>query len=417
MVPRSTKRASHCRGTGRNGALRAAALLAVIVTGCERSPTYYRDVEPILARNCVTCHRRGGVAPTPPLETFEQAASAAGKIRLAVQMRDMPPWGAENTGLCGKWKGALWLPDSELRALVRWTENPQPGDASAAKATPASAPRSFRASGVALDTGGDFRPGLGPDAYRCFVVDLALPTDRFATAFRAVSSEPRSVEHVALYTSDSPETDAALSALDAADSSLGYSCYGTARVPAVRLLASFNWDSPVSRLPSGFGVRLRAGRRAVIQIHYNPIATGLGIPTRTRVELELGDRVREATFIAVSPNDFALAPRSTHVEARVETRLPRAVTVLGVAPRMHSLGRTMQLDRASGDTWRCTGNFDHWDFYRQRFFELDPPLELRAGTRLRLSCAYDTQSRGEPTRMGDGIADEECVANLLVPKD
>jgi len=167
-------------------------------------------------------------------------------------------------------------------------------------------------------------------------------------------------------------------------------------------------------MPPGFGVKLRAGRKAVVQIHYDPIATGLGVATRTRIELELDGGAQEATYIPISPDAFALAPRSTHVEARAEATLAHAVTVLGVAPRMHSLGRAMELDRRTAGDWRCTGNFDHWNFYHQRLFVLESPLVLEAGTRLRLSCAYDTESRGEPTHLGDGIEDEECRADLLV---
>lgn len=388
--------------------------VACAAQSCDRTPTYYDDVRPILSRSCVECHSRAGVAPTPRLETLEEVASVAGKIRLAVKMRDMPPWGVDNTGLCGTWKGALWLPDTELRTLVKWTENPIPGDPKHARDAPRRADLPFRSSGLVADIGGDFRPGLGPDAYRCFVTDPGVKMDGVATAFRAVSTERRSVEHVALYASDSPETDAALAALDAADPALGYSCYGSSGVSSARLLTSFTWDSAVSRLPRGYGVRLEAGRTIVVQIHYNPIATGLGVPTRTRIEIELDEHARVASFITVSPRSFQLAPRSTHVEARGEVTLSNAVRLLGVVPHMHSLGKAMQLDRGSGEEWACTGNFDHWNFYRQRFFELEKPLELGAGTRLRVSCAYDTESRGEPVRMGDGIEEEECAAALLV---
>jgi Copper type II ascorbate-dependent monooxygenase, C-terminal domain len=392
----------------------AVAVMACGAQSCDRAPTYYEDVRPILSRSCAPCHSRGGVAPTPRLETLEEITSALGKIRLAVKMRDMPPWGAENTGLCGTWKGALWLPDAELRTLVKWTENPIPGDPKRARDAPRPAEPSFRSSGLVADIGGDFRPGLGPDAYRCFVTEPGVTKDAVATAFRATSTERRSVEHVALYASDSPETDAALTALDAIDPALGYSCYGSSGVSSARLLASFTWDSPVLRMPRGYGVRLRAGRKVVVQIHYNPIATGLGVPTRTRIEIEVDDRAREASFLTVSPGDFRLEPRRTHVEAHGEATLPHAFRLLGVAPRMHSLGKVMQLDRNSDADWACTGSFDHWNFYRQRFFELEKPLDLRAGTRLRVSCAYDTESRAEPVRMGDAIDEEECVAALLV---
>jgi hypothetical protein len=151
-----------------------------------------------------------------------------------------------------------------------------------------------------------------------------------------------------------------------------------------------------------------------VQVHYNPIATGLDVPTHTKVELELDDAARPASYFAVAPEAIDLPPRLTHAETRAVVTVPHAMRVLGVAPRMHSLGKTMQLERSGAGSWRCMSSFDHWNFYRQRLFELESPLVLDAGARLRVTCAYTTESRGEPTRLGQRIEDEECLAELLV---
>jgi hypothetical protein len=401
------------------GAARAAAFGATVAAftllGCRHDPTYYDDVRPLFAARCTFCHTRQGVAPVPVLDSFESVKAAKDQIRLSLQMRDMPPWGAENTGLCGKWRDALWLEDDQLQMLEKWAEQPLMGDA--ARARPASPPPTppFRPSGVVLDTGADFRPGLGEAAYHCFVTGPASERDRVATAFRFVSTEPRSVQQVTVYALDTPQAEEVATKLDEREPAPGYACYGSPRFDGVRLLTSWTWDGAVSRLPEGFGVRVPGGRKLLVQIHYNPIATGLDVPTRTKIELELDEKARVATFIDLAPRELNLAPGQTHVEARGELVVPRASRLLGVAPRMHTLGKTMQLERAS-DTgaWQCTGSFDHWNFYQQRLFFLQAPLELPAGTRLRLSCIYDTRSHPEVTHAGERIEDEECLAQLLV---
>jgi len=402
--------------TSLRGPARAAVAAAFVVWpfGCRHEPTYYEDVRPVLAARCSFCHTKRGVAPVPVLDSFESAREAAGKMRLSLQMRDMPPWGAENTGLCGRWRDALWLEDQQLRMLEKWTEQPLMGDERLAPPAPPRPPPKFHASGSTLETGGDFRPGLGPAAYHCFVAAPVDSRDRIATAFRVVSTEPRSVEQVTVYALDTPEAEEATTRLDAQEPALGYTCYGTPRFGGARLLTSWTWDSGVSRMPEGFGVRVPGGRKLIVQIHYNPIATGLDVPTHTRVELELDDRARLATFLKLGPDALALPPRQTRVEVRAEMVVPRALALLGAAPRMHTLGRTMQLDRKNGGPWECTGSFDHWNFYRQRLFVLASPVELPAGTALRLLCVYDTKSRTDVTRDGESIDDEECAAELLV---
>jgi hypothetical protein len=390
------------------------ALASSATLGCRHEPTYYEDVAPILESKCMPCHRPGGLANVPPMGSFEQAAASASRIRRSVQMREMPPWGAENSGLCGTWREALWLEDDEMRVLERWTKKPLPGDL--ARAKPPAPPPSpdFRPSGVVLDNGGDYRPMLGPSTYRCFVVGPADARDRTATAFRIVSTEPRSVRQVTLYALDSAEDEAAAVALDREAPGLGYSCFGSSRVPGARLLTSWTWGSPVSEMPPGVGVRLPGGRKLVLQINYDPMVTGLDVPTRTRIELALDDRARVARYLTIAPETLEIPPGQIHTEVRAEATVARALRVLGVVPRMHMIGTTMQLDRSVGDAFRCMGSFDHWSFYRRRLFSYAGPIDLDRGSRLRLSCAYDTRSQGAPTGRGDGIDDEECRADLLV---
>src|SRR5258706_13284755 len=57
----------------------------------ETTPTYYRDVLPILRGHCEVCHRTGGIAPMS-FATYEQAQGYADGIRFATQNKSMPPW-------------------------------------------------------------------------------------------------------------------------------------------------------------------------------------------------------------------------------------------------------------------------------------------------------------------------------------
>ena len=73
------------------------ALLGTLVgasAAAADTPTFYKDVLPILQANCQTCHRPGEVAPMS-LITFEQARPWAKAIQKAVVTRQMPPWFAD----------------------------------------------------------------------------------------------------------------------------------------------------------------------------------------------------------------------------------------------------------------------------------------------------------------------------------
>ncbi len=57
--------------------------------------TYNRDVAPILAANCVECHRKGDIAPFP-LENYAQARRHARTMAITCKQRIMPPWNAKH---------------------------------------------------------------------------------------------------------------------------------------------------------------------------------------------------------------------------------------------------------------------------------------------------------------------------------
>ncbi len=55
------------------------------------TPTYYVDVQPILEKNCVTCHVTGGIAPFT-LDNPADAVKWATRIAEVTRSEYMPPW-------------------------------------------------------------------------------------------------------------------------------------------------------------------------------------------------------------------------------------------------------------------------------------------------------------------------------------
>jgi hypothetical protein len=54
-------------------------------------PTYYVDVQPILEKNCVSCHVKGGIAPFV-LDNAKEATARAERIAQVTQSEYMPPY-------------------------------------------------------------------------------------------------------------------------------------------------------------------------------------------------------------------------------------------------------------------------------------------------------------------------------------
>ena len=94
------RRRSMLRRTLGAGVIAAAGILtAVPIASAEepaRTPTFTKDVAPILQEKCQACHRPGYIAPMS-LVTFEETRPWARSIKARVAARQMPPWHIDPT--------------------------------------------------------------------------------------------------------------------------------------------------------------------------------------------------------------------------------------------------------------------------------------------------------------------------------
>src|ERR1700721_3765777 len=68
--------------------------VALAAAATTPQPTFYKDVLPVLQKNCQTCHRPGEAAPMSFLN-YEHTRPWAKAIKIAVLAKQMPPWFAD----------------------------------------------------------------------------------------------------------------------------------------------------------------------------------------------------------------------------------------------------------------------------------------------------------------------------------
>src|SRR3989442_1663026 len=101
------------------------------MTAAESQATFYKDVLPILQKNCQNCHRPGQIAPMSFL-TYSSVRPWAKAMKAAVVTRKMPPWFADPQ--YGHFSNDRSLPQSEIDTIVKWV------DSGAPEGNPADAP-------------------------------------------------------------------------------------------------------------------------------------------------------------------------------------------------------------------------------------------------------------------------------------
>lgn len=113
-------------------ALLASSLLCS-ATLAQESPTYSRDVAPILQEKCATCHNPEGIGPMPLLN-YSQVRPFAALIKDRTSNRIMPPWHLDPTVGIQQFKNDASLSDDQIATIAAWA------DAGAPEGDPADLP-------------------------------------------------------------------------------------------------------------------------------------------------------------------------------------------------------------------------------------------------------------------------------------
>jgi len=103
-----------------------------------QTPTFSRDIAPILQRSCQQCHRPGAIAPMSLL-TYQDARPWAKSIKAKVAAREMPPWYIDRHVGIQKFKEDPSLTDAEIGVITQWVDSGAPQGSTADM----PAPRTF----------------------------------------------------------------------------------------------------------------------------------------------------------------------------------------------------------------------------------------------------------------------------------
>jgi len=379
--------------------------------------TYARDVAPILAQNCETCHRAGQIGPMP-LTSYVQAAAWRGDIKRYTESRQMPPWKADPGA--GDFQDSRRLSNHDVATLAKWA------DAGAPEGDPKDipAPPHFRDGWPLGQPDLVLQPSRpyhleadGSDVYRCYVIPTDFTHDRYVSAVDVQPGNRSIVHHVIAFI----DGTGASANLDGHEKEPGYTSFGGVGFTPTGSLGGWAPGITAHALPDGVATEVPAGARIVLQVHYHkdgkpetdfsriglyfaktevqktlhiiPIIHGLDIPA--------GDSRYTVTTLGVpSPVDFHL---------------------LAVTPHMHLLGRAMKLTAIlpSGEKVPLISVSD-WDFNWQATYFYKKPIAFPKGTRVEITATYDNSAHNprnpnsppKATTWGEQTTDEMCIAFL-----
>ena len=384
------------------------------------TPTFTKDIAPIIFDNCTSCHRKGESGPFP-LETYRDVTKRGRLIKDVTASRYMPPWHAAPADV--RYVGERGLTDGEIGTIRSWVEGGMP------EGLPTDLPDlpdytegwQLGAPDLVVRMPEAFEvPAEGSDIYRNFVVPLGLPEDKW---LKGIELRPlaRSSSHHAVFMSDSTGSAASLDKRDPKPGFNGMpfwwfrgrSLRPSSREPgslADRLIGVY-----LDRMRSGIFTIWTVGRTPkfftrgaaylvpkssdlVVQMHFHPSGKReteqalIGLffaespPDRTLTHIELPPFMARAKRIDIPAGE-------KHYTISDSFTTPVDLDVYQLFPHTHYLGRQVKVTATSPDgSVRTLLWVDRWDFNWQDTYWLAEPERLRAGTRLDVQIEYDNSA-------------------------
>lgn len=392
-----------------------------------RKVTYHRDVAPIMAVNCVSCHKPGEVAPFS-LQNYEDVRKRAEMIAEVTASRFMPPWNAAPQD--HKFLDERRLTDREIATLKAWVEAGVPeGDKADAIPVAKTGESEWRLGkpDLVVEMPEAFEvPANGRDVYRAFVVPIDLPDDVYVVATEFKPGAPSVVHHALFYLDGNGAGRQKAAASN--DGKPGYVSFGGPGFLPSGGLGGWAPGSSPGYLPEGVGRPIKKGWELIMQLHYHPD----GIARQDKSKMALYFAKKPVEKIAVT---FPLANRQIDIpageaayEREMNLTLPRGVELIGLMPHMHMLGKSMKVTAIlpSGESVQLI-DVPQWDFRWQDQYRYADTLKLPAGTKVQAKAVFDNSADNpanpsnppKRVRWGEQTTDEMCMVffTLIVDKD
>ncbi len=385
-----------------------AAVLGVAVGGAAYaqsapSPTFTRDVAPILYKNCTSCHRPGEIGPMA-LRTYAEVRPYARAIAARVSDGTMPPWHADPA--FGEYLNDRRLAASDRETLVRWAASGAPeGNPQDLPPLPTFADGwMIGQPDVVLTMQEDYKiPASGTLEYKYFDVPTNFTEDRYIQALE-VRPGNRAVVHHVIITMRSPEAPKRLTAFMFSP--------GMNRQPTpeeIRSKRELN-DRPAPRQQGawlggfapgqgvrvyqpGTALRVPAGTILTFQMHYT--ANGTEGTDRTSVGLVFAKEKpqKEVLVLPLQNQNFVLKAGVPDTRVDAEMTIREDVTLWSALPHTHVRGKRWEVSIVDPDgTSKTILSVPKYDFNWQTDYVFKQPIHLAKGTKLRTSAWYDNSA-------------------------
>jgi len=372
----------------------ASLLMGVGVFGA--TPTFQKDVLPILQNHCQGCHRPGEIAPMSLL-SYTDARPWAKAMKAAVVTEKMPPWFADPN--FGHFANDRRLSAAEIATLSSWADNGAPEGDKKDAPPPKTFPGGWNIKpDMIIEMPTDFQvKATGTINYQNILVKANFPEDTWVVAAEMRPGNARVVHHMRAIVRPPGSTWLA-KAIPGQAYEEGSEAMGGAK-DGTDLLGKYNPGLGAQNFDvDGAAKFVPKGSDIVFNIHY----TSIGTPQtdRSKVGLVFAKAPPKKRFWMSpgNPAAFNLVIPAGDSNAEVVSEVTVGVDdakLVYIQPHMHLRGKDyeVRVTYPSGETETVFKG--KWNFDWQVGYQLAKPMLLPKGTRILTIAHYDNSANNK----------------------
>lgn len=401
------------------------ALLCATVASAQvdsTTPTFYRDVLPVLEQHCQACHRPGEAGPMPLLD-YTQTKPWAGAIRQMVSSRQMPPWFADSS--VGHFANGRSLSAEDIRTITDWV------DAGAPAGDPGDAPMpvhwiegwTIGRPEIVFEMPVGFNvPPTGVVPYQYVIIPTHFEKDAWVRLAEVRAGDRVHTHHIVVSVREAGsqwlagEPVGVPFALNPHDAGGG--------LPG-EFLAGYGPGAMPETLARGQAKLIKAGSDLVFQLHYTP--NGQAGCDKSRIGLILShERPRQRVLMLAAANiRFVIPPGDPDYQVDAHVTLQAPAMLISLLPHMHLRGKSFEFRVVFPDGRRETLlRVPHYSYNWQLSYYLAKPVKLPVGTTIECTAHFDNSAANpmnpDPTkavRFGPQSWDEMMIGYFEVATD
>ncbi|MBL4819954.1 MAG: redoxin domain-containing protein [Gammaproteobacteria bacterium] len=346
--------------------------------------SYEKDIAPIIAENCASCHRQGGIAPFA-MDSHAVVQGWSPMIREVLMTKRMPPGQIDSH--IGKFINDMLLSDEEVQKIIHWVDAGGVRDGASdplAELTWSESKWAFGEPDYIIKVPPQSIPATGVLDYIHTSVPIDIKEDKWVRASQYIPGD-RAVLHHTLNSIVEPGTKRRGSFLGGDENQANITAYIPGAEPRME--------------PPNTGGLLKAGSTLALQLHY----TTNGRETVDASEIGLWfypegvvpeERMSGRCACIFPPNWTNIPANAPAFEQTQSITIAEDAKIHGYGAHMHFRGKYMRFyaDYPDGRREELI-NIANYNYNWQLSYTYAEPKFVPAGTRITAVGAFDNSAQ------------------------